>query len=102
MAFTGLGFWLFLEALRPHHSISLDTDWFYRKAGRPAKRLLLEPMAGVFIFSQSVVDRISIFASNLVSDPLSRYSLDRRFPLGIAITLVLLVSALTALWAAAR
>jgi multicomponent Na+:H+ antiporter subunit D len=102
MAFTGLGFWLFLEALRPHHSISLDTDWFYRKAGRPAKRLLLEPVAGVFIFSQRLVDRISVFASNLVSDPQSRYALDRRYPLGAAIALVLLVAAVTALWAAAR
>lgn len=102
MAFTGLGFWLFLEALRPHNSISLDTDWFYRKAGQPLRRLVLEPMVGVFILSQSMVDRLSRFASNLVSNPQSLYSLDQRLPLGMAISLVLLVAALTALWAAGR
>jgi multicomponent Na+:H+ antiporter subunit D len=102
LTFTGLGFWMFVDALRPHHSISLDTDWFYRKAGYPVRRLVLEPAAGVFILSQSMVDRLGRCASSLVSSPQSQYSLDRRLPLGVAISLVLLVAALTALWAAVR
>jgi multicomponent Na+:H+ antiporter subunit D len=32
--FTALGFFLFLKALDPETTISLDTDWFYRKAAR--------------------------------------------------------------------
>jgi multicomponent Na+:H+ antiporter subunit D len=102
MAFTGLGFWLFLEALRPHHSISLDTDWFYRKADRPARRLVLGPMAGVFIVSQRMVDWLTQLTSHLVNNPRSLLSLDQRLPVGVAISLVLLVAALTTLWAVGR
>jgi multicomponent Na+:H+ antiporter subunit D len=34
LLFTGLGFFLLLEKLRPEPTISLDLDWFYRRAGR--------------------------------------------------------------------
>ncbi len=33
LMFTALGFWVMLKKLTPHHVISLDTDWFYRKGG---------------------------------------------------------------------
>ena len=32
--FTALGFVLFLKALDPENTISIDTDWFYRKGAR--------------------------------------------------------------------
>jgi multicomponent Na+:H+ antiporter subunit D len=34
LLFTALGFYLFIDKLRPEPTISLDMDWFYRKAGR--------------------------------------------------------------------
>ena len=34
LMFTALGFVLFLRALDPENTISLDTDWFYRKGAR--------------------------------------------------------------------
>jgi multicomponent Na+:H+ antiporter subunit D len=102
LAFTALGFWLFLGALRPHHSISLDTDWLYRKADRSARLLVLEPVAGVFIVSQGMVDWLTRFTSDLVNNPRSLVSLNQRLPVGVAISLILLVVALIALWASAR
>jgi len=33
LLFTGAGFFLLLQKLRPEPTISLDLDWFYRKAG---------------------------------------------------------------------
>jgi multicomponent Na+:H+ antiporter subunit D len=32
LAFTGLGFFLMLKHLTPEPALSLDTDWFYRRA----------------------------------------------------------------------
>jgi multicomponent Na+:H+ antiporter subunit D len=34
LLFTGAGFFLLIKKLRPERTISLDLDWFYRKAGR--------------------------------------------------------------------
>src|SRR5579859_6538819 len=34
LLFTGVGFFLLLNKLRPEPKISLDLDWFYRKGGR--------------------------------------------------------------------
>jgi multicomponent Na+:H+ antiporter subunit D len=34
LLFTGLGFFLLLEKLKPEPKISLDLDWFYRLGGR--------------------------------------------------------------------
>jgi multicomponent Na+:H+ antiporter subunit D len=34
LLFTALGFFLFIDKLRPEATISLDMDWFYRKAAR--------------------------------------------------------------------
>jgi multicomponent Na+:H+ antiporter subunit D len=33
LLFTGAGFFLLIKKLRPERTISLDLDWFYRKAG---------------------------------------------------------------------
>ncbi|MDL2402635.1 Na(+)/H(+) antiporter subunit D [Rhizobium mayense] len=45
LMFTALGFVLFLKALDPENTISLDTDWFYRKAARGFMWLADKPFA---------------------------------------------------------
>lgn len=102
LAFTGLGFWLFLEKLRPHPVIYLDTDWFYRKADQPVKRLVLEPLAYIFTMAQMGVDWLVSLLTHLASDPGGLLSLRRRIPVGTAITLIVLVSGLTILWSVLR
>lgn len=34
LMFTALGFFLLLKRAAPHHTVSMDTDWFYRKGSR--------------------------------------------------------------------
>lgn len=45
LMFTALGFVLFLWALAPENTISLDTDWFYRKGARAFMWLAERPLA---------------------------------------------------------
>ncbi|MCF6109444.1 MAG: Na(+)/H(+) antiporter subunit D [Mesorhizobium sp.] len=45
LMFTALGFVLFLRALDPENTISIDTDWFYRKGARHFMWLAEKPLA---------------------------------------------------------
>ena len=45
LGFTALGFFLLLKQLDPEPSVSLDTDWFYRRAARATTRLAEGPLA---------------------------------------------------------
>ncbi|MBB3454666.1 multicomponent Na+:H+ antiporter subunit D [Rhizobium sp. BK313] len=45
LMFTALGFVLFLKALDPENTISIDTDWFYRKGARLFLWLAEKPLA---------------------------------------------------------
>jgi multicomponent Na+:H+ antiporter subunit D len=45
LMFTALGFVMFLKALDPENTISLDTDWIYRKGARAFLWLARNPLA---------------------------------------------------------
>ena len=45
LAFTALGFFLLLKQLDPERSISLDTDWFYRRGLTRLLNSILSPLA---------------------------------------------------------
>ncbi|TCN29933.1 Na(+)/H(+) antiporter subunit D [Sinorhizobium americanum] len=45
LMFTALGFVLFLKALDPENTISIDTDWFYRKGARAFMWFAERPLA---------------------------------------------------------
>ena len=45
LAFTALGFFLLLKQLDPVRTISLDTDWFYRRGVTRLLKLILTPLA---------------------------------------------------------
>ncbi|RVJ08233.1 Na(+)/H(+) antiporter subunit D [Sinorhizobium medicae] len=45
LMFTALGFVIFLRALDPESTISLDTDWFYRKGARAFMWFAERPLA---------------------------------------------------------
>ena len=46
-AFTGLGFFLLLKQLDPTPTISLDTDWFYRKGAKAFVRFVAKPITWI-------------------------------------------------------
>jgi multicomponent Na+:H+ antiporter subunit D len=54
LAFTGLGFFLMLKHLTPEPSVSLDTDWFYRRA-----------LPAVLLPVQTGLDRLEAFVSRI-------------------------------------
>jgi multicomponent Na+:H+ antiporter subunit D len=45
LVFTALGFFMLLSHLDPHPSISLDTDWFYRRGASGLLRLARGPLS---------------------------------------------------------
>ncbi len=44
LLFTGLGFFLLLKKLTPEKTVSLDLDWFYRRAGQATLWLVRKPI----------------------------------------------------------
>ncbi|MCP3909069.1 MAG: Na(+)/H(+) antiporter subunit D, partial [Oceanicoccus sp.] len=63
LLFTGLGFAVFLKHLDPEKTISLDTDWFYRKGARGLMWIAEKPVARY----EAVV---SNFSNSLILKPL--------------------------------
>jgi multicomponent Na+:H+ antiporter subunit D len=47
LGFTALGFFLLLKQLDPTRTISLDTDWFYRKGAKAFARLVARPVTWI-------------------------------------------------------
>ena len=58
LVFTGLGFWLLLDVLKPKDKESLDTDWFYRNAARPVRALVQEPLERIFYAADRAKDAV--------------------------------------------
>ncbi|MCR4287839.1 MAG: Na+/H+ antiporter subunit D, partial [Deltaproteobacteria bacterium] len=68
LSFTGLGFFLLLKRVHPEDSVSLDTDWFYRKGARLLLRLAERPVSTVDnvvggLYDTAVLNPASRFAS---------------------------------------
>ena len=51
LGFTALGFFMLLKQLDPHPSVSVDTDWFYRRG----TAVLLPPLTGALARIETVV-----------------------------------------------
>ena len=47
LAFTALGFFMLLKQLDPELTVSIDTDWFYRKGARVFMWFVNKPLASV-------------------------------------------------------
>ena len=69
LAFTGLGFWLMLAALKPKPTESLDTDWPYRHAARPVRALVQEPLERVFSAAERAKDAVVAWSTLAASSP---------------------------------
>ncbi len=69
LIFTALGFFLLLKKLDPEPTISVDTDWFYRKGTKAFLWFVDNPMAGFSnqmkkIFSDYIPDSLIWFSRN--------------------------------------
>ena len=109
LGFTAVGFWLLRGKLGGEATITIDTDWVYRKAGPLARVLIQTPLEAVFTFFERLVGALARRASVLAVAPatgwarlllLSAYARERgpddalaflgRPPVGIALAAILL------------
>jgi len=110
LAFTLIGFWLFVDRLSGERAVAVDTDWFYRKAGTPARVLVLQPLEAIFTVSGRAMNQVVRLATEVAMEPKSTLQkvlglwshrgLDRaealsdwleRPPLGFAVAMVVVV-----------
>ncbi|MDA1035446.1 MAG: Na(+)/H(+) antiporter subunit D [Chloroflexi bacterium] len=83
LTFTAIGFWALRSWLKPHDHIFLDTDWFYRKAGAPVRRLIQQPLEWPFTISGRAVSWIVRIVGNLTITPETGWAgMLERTPLG--------------------
>lgn len=68
LAFTGPGFWLLIKKLGGEATITLDTDWFYRKPSRLAYKVcvvsLSQSFAAVETFGTRLVQTLTRLSAN--------------------------------------
>ncbi len=96
LAFTALAFWLFLDPLKPTATVSIDTDWFYRAAGKPARRWVLDPIGAAFDLGAAAAAGIAARAAVLPSDLVGAW--EKRVPIGVAVMGAVMALAALALW----
>ena len=59
LGFTAVGFWLLRGKLGGEATITIDTDWVYRKAGPLARVLIQTPLEAVFTFFERLVGALT-------------------------------------------
>ena len=120
LGFTAVGFWLLRGKLGGEATITIDTDWLYRKAAPLVRVLVQTPLEAVFTFCERLTGALARRASALAVAPatgwarllrLSSYARERgpdealafigRPPVGIALAAVLLTFAVVVLAAQA-
>lgn len=71
LLFTGLGFFMLLKKLDPEPTISIDTDWFYRKGSRVFMWLASRPVAKTDDYVGNIYDtwfsRFTLFFSCILA-----------------------------------
>ena len=67
--FTLVVSWALLPWLAPRNFVALDTDWFYRKAGKPVEVLIQRPLEWPFSQAAQVMSKIVIFAHRISLAP---------------------------------
>ncbi|SDB58904.1 multisubunit sodium/proton antiporter, MrpD subunit (TC 2.A.63.1) [Desulfonatronum thiosulfatophilum] len=109
LIFTFLGFWYVRHKMTPKDYISLDVDWFYRKAAPYFRRVFVGWVNAFFDASERMGFRFADYVSYLSSDPVQVLRKFRapsrdfdadvdRPPLSTPIMVTLLLTVLVAAW----
>ncbi|MFQ5588349.1 MAG: Na(+)/H(+) antiporter subunit D [Nitrospiria bacterium] len=72
-----IAFLIFVEKLRPHETISLDTDWFYRKGGHFFMKLAKGPIS---IWEEFIIE---VYKKAIIRPTKGFIVLCRRFDIGV-------------------
>ena len=107
LGFTAIGFWLLREKLDGEATVTIDTDWLYRKATAPVRTLLQAPLERALSAVERAGAAVAAYAGRLAVTPdeaLSGASIARlsRPPLAAAIAAVLLTFAIVLVLALTR
>jgi multicomponent Na+:H+ antiporter subunit D len=70
LVFTAIGFWLLLKWLQPKNSISLDTDWFYRRPAKLAYSIFVVAVNRFFALFETLSLRLARYLSTVSVNPL--------------------------------
>ncbi len=74
LGFTAVGFWLLRSRLGGEATITIDTDWLYRKAGRLIGLLVQTPLEAIFTCSELLVNGTARRLSVLANTPATGWS----------------------------
>lgn len=69
LVFTGIGFYLLINILKPKDVISLDTDWFYRRPARLAYNVFVIPVSQLFGWVNNGAVRLAHWATKAGANP---------------------------------
>jgi multicomponent Na+:H+ antiporter subunit D len=67
---TFAGFWLLRNKLAGEALISLDTDWFYRRSARIAKKLFVDTVDNAFKLADRLTDMFASALAEIARNPL--------------------------------
>jgi multicomponent Na+:H+ antiporter subunit D len=77
LVFTGIGFWLLIKILKPKATISLDTDWFYRKPAKLAYNVFVVPVSLLFKSIEGLALKVIQILTRVGANPMN-YLLPKR------------------------
>jgi multicomponent Na+:H+ antiporter subunit D len=108
VVFTFLAFWLLRKQLAGTAKIALDTDWFYRRPGRRAGRLVVDAVNAIFAWWDVATLRAARGLAAIARRPnriwglwgeVPDYDPDRhRLPVGVSLALTLVLLLVLAVW----
>jgi len=67
---TGLGFWLLINKLGGEATITLDTDWFYRRPSRLAYSLCVVSLSRLFATVDSLTSQFALSLAKVSTNPI--------------------------------
>jgi multicomponent Na+:H+ antiporter subunit D len=67
---TGLGFWLLIGKLGGEATITLDTDWFYRRPSRLAYNLCVVSLSRLFATVDSLTSQFALSLAKVSTNPI--------------------------------
>ncbi|MFH1169099.1 MAG: Na(+)/H(+) antiporter subunit D [Chloroflexota bacterium] len=79
VVFAGLGFWLLKGKLGGRATITLDTDWFYRRPARLAYRVFVVAISLAFAAADRLTVRLARFVVKFSDNPYGYIIMAQRF-----------------------
>jgi multicomponent Na+:H+ antiporter subunit D len=67
---TGLGFWLLINKLGGEATITLDTDWFYRRPSRLVYNLCVVSLSRLFAAVDSLASKFALSLAKVSTNPI--------------------------------